>query len=207
MPSSLDAMSAPAMFQVLPPQDWETFLYSVSPRYLDPAQRGELVAVYKASYSQQDFVRQVEALRREPDNTAELRSLTSPALVLHAKETTHFPADESSRVAQLARAQLALIDGAEAHGDADAGLRAIDGFVARLPAFQAPSASMKMHDLSAREIEVLRLIAAGASNQQIADELVISVNTVVRHVGNIFTKTGLSNRTAAAAYAHQNGLT
>jgi DNA-binding CsgD family transcriptional regulator len=61
--------------------------------------------------------------------------------------------------------------------------------------------------LSAREVEVLRLIAAGRSNPQIADELVISLNTVQRHVSNILAKTGLANRAEAASYATRNGLT
>jgi DNA-binding CsgD family transcriptional regulator len=60
--------------------------------------------------------------------------------------------------------------------------------------------------LSEREVEVLRLIAAGRSNQQIADELVISHNTVIRHVSHIFAKTGAANRTEAAAYATRHGL-
>jgi DNA-binding NarL/FixJ family response regulator len=61
--------------------------------------------------------------------------------------------------------------------------------------------------LSEREVEVLRLVAAGRSNQQIADELVISLNTVARHVSNIFSKTGVANRTEAGAYAHARNLT
>jgi DNA-binding NarL/FixJ family response regulator len=52
----------------------------------------------------------------------------------------------------------------------------------------------------------LRLLAAGRSNQQIADELVISLNTVRRHVSNIFDKTGVANRAEAATYAARNGL-
>ena len=60
--------------------------------------------------------------------------------------------------------------------------------------------------LSQREAEVLRLLATGKANQQIADELVISLNTVQRHVSNILAKTGLANRTEAALYAHRNGL-
>jgi NarL family two-component system response regulator LiaR len=60
--------------------------------------------------------------------------------------------------------------------------------------------------LSSREVEVLRLLAAGRSNQQIADELVISLNTVRRHVSNIFDKTGVANRVEAAQYATRNGL-
>ena len=60
--------------------------------------------------------------------------------------------------------------------------------------------------LSSREIEVLRLVAAGRSNQQIADELVISVNTVNRHLSNIFDKIGVANRAQATAYAKDHGL-
>lgn len=61
--------------------------------------------------------------------------------------------------------------------------------------------------LSEREAEVLRLLAAGKSNQQIADDLFISLNTVSHHLRNIFAKTGTSNRTEAASFAHQHGLT
>jgi DNA-binding CsgD family transcriptional regulator len=60
--------------------------------------------------------------------------------------------------------------------------------------------------LSVREIEVLRLMAAGRTNREIADVLVISVNTVFRHVTHILQKTGASNRAEATAYAHRNGL-
>jgi DNA-binding CsgD family transcriptional regulator len=61
--------------------------------------------------------------------------------------------------------------------------------------------------LSEREVEVLRLIAAGRSNPEIAQELFISRNTVLRHVSNIFSKTGVANRAEAAAYATRHGLT
>jgi len=60
--------------------------------------------------------------------------------------------------------------------------------------------------LTKREVEVLRLIASGRSNQEIADELVISLNTVIRHVSNIFGKTGVANRAEAATYASRHGL-
>jgi len=59
--------------------------------------------------------------------------------------------------------------------------------------------------LTEREVEVLRLIAAGKSNQEIADELIISFHTVVRHVSNIFARTGAANRADATAYAHRHG--
>ena len=60
--------------------------------------------------------------------------------------------------------------------------------------------------LTPRELEVLRLVAAGKSNRVIAAELYLSEKTVARHVSNIFTKLDLSSRSAATAYAYQNGL-
>ncbi len=57
-----------------------------------------------------------------------------------------------------------------------------------------------------RELEVLRLLAAGETNREIAASLTISEKTVERHVSNIFTKVGVSNRAAATAYAYENGL-
>ena len=60
--------------------------------------------------------------------------------------------------------------------------------------------------LSAREVEVLRLVASGRGNAQIAADLVISERTVARHLSNIFTKLGVGSRTAAAAFAHRHGL-
>jgi DNA-binding CsgD family transcriptional regulator len=60
--------------------------------------------------------------------------------------------------------------------------------------------------LSAREVEVLRLVAAGMTNRAIADALSISERTVDRHVSNIFTKLDVSTRAAATAFAYENGL-
>ncbi len=60
--------------------------------------------------------------------------------------------------------------------------------------------------LTDREVEVLALVAAGYTNQQIGQALFISHKTVARHLSNIFTKCGLATRTAAAAYAYAHGM-
>jgi DNA-binding NarL/FixJ family response regulator len=60
--------------------------------------------------------------------------------------------------------------------------------------------------LSEREAQVLRLVAAGKSNSEIAADLVLSHKTVARHLSNIFTKLDVGSRTAAAAFAHQHHL-
>ncbi len=61
-------------------------------------------------------------------------------------------------------------------------------------------------DLSEREVEVLRLIAEGRSNTEIAERLVISEHTVKRHVSNILSKLHLADRTQAAVYAWREGM-
>ena len=61
--------------------------------------------------------------------------------------------------------------------------------------------------LTEREVEVLRLIASGRSNREIADDRVISVRTVERHIANIYTKCGVRTKAQATDYAHRHGLT
>jgi ATP/maltotriose-dependent transcriptional regulator MalT len=77
-------------------------------------------------------------------------------------------------------------------------LEQIEALPAKTPAYP--------DGLTQREVEVLRLIATGRSNPDIAAELVISLNTVTRHVSNIFSKTGAANRAEAATYAYRHGL-
>ena len=60
--------------------------------------------------------------------------------------------------------------------------------------------------LTAREAELLRLVAAGKTNREIASELVISEHTVARHLQNIFTKVDVSTRSGATAFAFEHGL-
>jgi DNA-binding CsgD family transcriptional regulator len=62
------------------------------------------------------------------------------------------------------------------------------------------------HGLTARELEVLRLVAGGATNRAIADALVLSERTVDRHVSNIFAKLRVSSRAAATAFAYEHRL-
>jgi DNA-binding CsgD family transcriptional regulator len=75
--------------------------------------------------------------------------------------------------------------------------------VAKLGGKPTPAASS---GLTRRELEVLRLVAAGSTNKAIASKLVVSERTVDRHVSNILTKVGVSSRTAAAAYAYEHQL-
>jgi DNA-binding CsgD family transcriptional regulator len=103
-------------------------------------------------------------------------------------------------------------------GDEDSGrleLEAARGSFARLGASMdlarvelllGIAASVETHGLTGRELEVLRLVAAGKSNRAIAAELVISEHTAARHLQNIFAKLGVSSRTAASAFAFEHDL-
>ena len=76
----------------------------------------------------------------------------------------------------------------------------------RLQLSQSPFQPSPDAALSPRELEVIRLLAQAANNPQLARLLGISVNTVKRHVGNIFNKLGVDDRTQAAVWAARNGL-
>jgi DNA-binding CsgD family transcriptional regulator len=113
---------------------------------------------------------------------------------------------------QIGLACRALGDADTARMELDAAVRTFRGLGARIDAEAAAAAQEVVGKgtpgvpLTAREIEVLRLVAAGKSNRAIAAELVISEKTAARHVSNIFVKLGLSSRSAATAYAYEHGL-
>ena len=75
-----------------------------------------------------------------------------------------------------------------------------------LQRLQEPRSPRAPDGLTARELEVLRLIAAGRSNQEIAAALFVSEATVKTHVNNIFSKAGLRDRAQAVRYAYEHGL-
>jgi DNA-binding CsgD family transcriptional regulator len=78
--------------------------------------------------------------------------------------------------------------------------------VAWVDSLAGRAVSADAHGLTPRELEVLRLVATGKSNREIAEALVISEHTVARHVQNIFTKLDVPSRTAAGAFAFAHDL-
>ena len=78
--------------------------------------------------------------------------------------------------------------------------------LARIDSLTKSVASGNAHRLTLREMQVLRLVAAGKTNAAVAAELFLSERTVERHLSNIFTKLDLSTRTAATAWAYKHGL-
>ena len=88
-----------------------------------------------------------------------------------------------------------------------AGERIIEPKVANVMLERLRSSGKALHhDLTAREMEVLRLIGGGRTNQEIADALFIGIKTVKTHVSSILRKLDLTDRTQAAIYANKHGL-
>ena len=119
---------------------------------------------------------------------------------------------------EAARARLLLGVACEALGDDDGAALELDAArtvfaqlgatpdVARVDRLLGNARSLAAGALSARECEVLALVAVGRSNREISQQLVISEKTVASHISHILTKLGLPSRTAAAAYAYEHRL-
>jgi DNA-binding CsgD family transcriptional regulator len=114
---------------------------------------------------------------------------------------------------EAARARELVAHACHAVGDGDTATLELDAARAAFDELGAADAMRltgapdgEAHDLTPRELEVLRLVAGGGTNKAIAAELVVSERTVDRHVSNIFAKLRVSSRSAATAYAYEHHL-
>ena len=114
---------------------------------------------------------------------------------------------------EAARTRLLIADACEALGDHDAAAMesssaraALESLGATTPSTTATEAEPLPDGLTQRELEVLVLLAQGKTNRAIATELFISEKTVASHVSHIFTKLGVTSRSAATAYAYDHDL-
>jgi pimeloyl-ACP methyl ester carboxylesterase/DNA-binding CsgD family transcriptional regulator len=159
------------------------------------------------------------------DVTALLPRLKVPTLVLHRNDIPWLPVDIARALAsRIPDARLMVLEGeatAPYLGDSEAAASAIDEFLgeveegrtARQGAWapgaepEEPRQARAYPDrLTAREAEVLRRLAGGKTNNEIAEELYMSVRTVERHVANIYAKIGARGRANATAYALTHNL-
>jgi pimeloyl-ACP methyl ester carboxylesterase/DNA-binding CsgD family transcriptional regulator len=198
---------APAVFQRLARDDWETFLHLLAGGKRGFAEASREVENRKKMVTQADFL---TFTRVSSSIEEELENVSARTLVVHPREVRAPSREDCAEVAsRIPRARLVEVEGGEVHsfGGPDSTLEAIESFLSELPDREWSETTGAVDGLlSVREHEVLSLLSAGKSNQQIADELVISFNTVQRHVSHILDKTGLANRTEAAMYARNHGL-
>jgi DNA-binding NarL/FixJ family response regulator len=194
--------------------DWELFT--------------ETAARYILQWSNEDIARQAAPILRECvtqesaqallaaavefDVTDLLPQVTAPTLVIHNQQFPVEVAIARNIASRIPDARLAAVED-------------LDSIIPTAIEFLREGGEQIPHDpvedggsegsigatgypagLTGREVEVLRLVAAGKSNREIAEELVISSNTVDRHVSHILGKIGAANRAEAVAYAARNLL-
>jgi NarL family two-component system response regulator LiaR len=148
----------------------------------------------------------VEATRRLKDYSPR----TQIIILTSFHEDEHiFPALQAGAISYLLKdvkaAELVEAIRRAAHGEATLHPRVAERVIKEFRVGD-PDRQRLFTDLTEREMEVLKLIAGGHSNQKIADQLVISVGTVKGHVSNILGKLHLADRTQAAVYAWKEGL-
>jgi len=218
-----DAMS-PVQTQALlslVEQDWDLFAETAAHAWLGWA-AGEsgrqLAEVFRTAATPSVAKAWFEAGSRI-DVTDRLPRVHAPTLVLHRQGERQMPVEVSRRLADaLPRGRLVELAGSfptlfleDARGDLELITRfLVSGEVA--PAMEAAgkspasSATATRDAVTARELGVLRLLAAGDSNAEIAGRLGITVHTVERHAANLYRKIGARGRADATAYALRRGL-
>ena len=150
-----------------------------------------------------------KVLLAEDDPEGALIELRRARMRWHELE---MPYDEAQARVQIAVASRALGDAESVELELDAAFAAFERLgalpdLARVAAIRGgPQSHQQDMVLTDRECEVLRLVATGKTNREIASHLIISEHTVGRHLQNIFTKLGVSSRAAATAYAFQHEL-
>lgn len=167
----------------------------------------------RAAVDPDTAVAKLEAFRAS-DVRPDLARIVAPTLVLHRRDDQAFAFERGRELAAgIAGARFLPLDGSWHvlyQGEDQDVLRATIAYLeeptiaARFTAVVEPRYP---DGLSEREVQVLRLVATGQSSREIAAWLVLSPHTVNRHIANIFNKTGVANRTEAAAYAVRHRLT
>src|SRR5512142_3347257 len=173
-------------------------------------------AVSAVEQSQPDVVLMDLEMPGELDGiaaTRQIRKLYPKTQVIvvtsHHQDEYIFPADRAGAISYLLKDvepdELAAVMRKAAHGEAVLDSRVAARIVRELQGLRKDDVN-PFTELSEREFEVLRLIAAGRSNAEIAETLVIGESTVKTHISNILKKLHLQDRTQAAVYAWQEGI-
>ena len=200
-------------------QDWDLFADTAAHQWMgwSAGEAGRAVADGIRAAVTPQIARATMQAASAADVTELLPRVAARTLVLHPREMTQIPVGMAQSLAiALPRGRLVLLDGAQPvlfteHPDEIVSLLTSffrDGVEpAETPSAVAAGRPVPPSDgLSPRELEVLRLLAAGESNAQIARRLGLSTHTVERHVANLYRKTGARGRADATAYALRHGL-
>jgi DNA-binding CsgD family transcriptional regulator/pimeloyl-ACP methyl ester carboxylesterase len=219
--NAMSAKQTQAMLSLIE-QDWDLFADTAAHQWMgwSAGEAGRAVAETIRGAVTPQIARATMQAASAVDVTELLPGVAATTLVLHPKDMTQIPVEVARSLAMgLPRGRLILLGGTqpvlfpEQPGEivamlADFLARGIEP--AETPSNSAPdgrrAAPPGSDGLSARESEVLRLVAAGESNSQIARRLGLSTHTIERHVANLYRKIGARGRADATAYAIRNGL-
>ncbi|MFG1926888.1 alpha/beta fold hydrolase [Cryptosporangium sp. NPDC048952] len=189
-------------------QDWGLFANAAAAAWLgwDDPESGRGVAEAFRTATTATIAQAWFAAAQQIDVTPMLGDVRAPTLVLHRQAEEQIPAEVARRLATgLPNAQLLELPGTTPTlfiEDAESDLRLVSDFVTTGKAQRTSNRTI----LTPRERDVLKLLAAGESNGEIAKRLGITVHTVERHSANLYRKIGARGRTDAAAYALRHGL-
>jgi DNA-binding CsgD family transcriptional regulator len=220
-PSHFDTMRGPQIQALLSliERDWDTFVESVTHAWLGwpTGDEGELAAeIFRASTTPA-IARATLQAAGATDVSADTPRIRCPVLVLHRADAGVIPLEVSTDLARsLPGGRLAILPGSSASLFFEATELVVDRIVAFVddPVAEPSAASdgapprggRGTGGLSPRETEVLRRLAGGDTNGQIAARLGISINTVERHVTNIYRKIDARGRAEATSWAIHNGV-
>ena len=175
------------------------------------AERDELVRLQQACTTKENAAATLAAVYTV-DVREHLAAITAPTLVVHRRDDRAIPFALGQEVATLVPgAVFVALDGMDHfpwRGDGAAVAQAVLSFLTgeRRAGNRTATTLSELSGLSDREVEVLRLVAQGSSDQEIARQLGLSVHTVHRHVANVRLKLDVPSRAAAAAQATKAGL-
>jgi DNA-binding CsgD family transcriptional regulator/pimeloyl-ACP methyl ester carboxylesterase len=218
-----DAMSArqtQAMLSLIE-QDWDLFADTAAHQWMgwSAGEAGRAVADGIRGAVTPQIARATMQAASAADVTELLPGVAARTLVLHPRDMAQIPVSVARSLAMgLPRGRLILLEGAQPVLFAEDPREVVSLLVGFFgdgvePAEAPPEgaaaggrATLPSDGLSRRELEVLRLVAGGESNAQIARRLGLSTHTVERHVANLYRKIGARGRADATAYALRSGL-
>jgi pimeloyl-ACP methyl ester carboxylesterase/DNA-binding CsgD family transcriptional regulator len=206
---SWDAWRLAAIYDELPSQNWELFLWNMVPQSYPAEYAVKMVDYFRDGMSQSDYLASVPVWRGAGLEDL-VHDLHTPTLVLHSKDFRLRAVEGPLELARrLPDARLTMMDGYTLFGEPGQAMEAIDEFLADIDARTQASHNEGVVDaprMTEREVEVLRLIASGATNREIADNLAISVRTVERHITHIYGKIGARGKADATTYALRHSI-
>jgi pimeloyl-ACP methyl ester carboxylesterase/DNA-binding CsgD family transcriptional regulator len=206
---SWDDWRLASVYDSLPREDWDLFLYNMVPQTRTPAESKRAVELMKGSMTQQDYL--VSANVWQTAGLAPVLSrLHTPTLVLHSRDFRLRSVDAPIELTRrLPNGRLVLMESNLLFGEPGQAMDAITSFLQDIEQ-EASTLGMLLQEgtlsahLTLREVQVLRLLAGGESNREIASRLVISLRTVERHISNIYGKISARGKADATAYAIRN---